>query len=59
MDFAIFTFFDTMATLIQKDASVLLPSNKAPKLAALWQKVKELPKLAAYLKTRPSEEEYY
>jgi glutathione S-transferase len=52
VDLAIFNFFDMISTTVQVDLSVLLPADKAPKMSALFHKVKALPALDAYLKTR-------
>lgn len=52
-DLAIFNLFDYLAASFHKDINLLLPKDKVPKLAALWQKVKELPTVAAYLEKRP------
>ncbi|XP_062521103.1 uncharacterized protein LOC134196038 [Corticium candelabrum] len=53
LDISFFNFFDFMGTLLSKDINELLPKDKVPKMAALWAKVKALPKIAAYLEKRP------
>lgn len=51
VDLGIFNLFDFLSTMFKKDANELLGAH--PKLLALCKRVKELPKVAAYLESRP------
>jgi glutathione S-transferase len=52
-DIAVFDFFDNFSDYIQLDVSLLMSKEQAPKLSALWQKVRDLPAIAAYVDSRP------
>ena len=52
-DLALFDFFDNFSDYIQLEVFLLMSKEKAPKLSALWQKVRDLPTVATYADSRP------